>query len=173
MRSIHNGGASANQKIFRFCCPTHHLSNLLDIILKLLVCKVKIYIKDDFDFLCQLPKQIDFDSTFITFDVKSLYTSIPHDLGIEAFSYWVNRFPDYLIEWHFNVDFIVDGLRIILENNIFKFDDVFYHQLRGTAMGIKVAVIYAILRMGFLERKLYSICSQYYPQDYVTYIYQW
>ena len=77
--------------------PTHRLSNLLDIILKPLVYKVKCYVKDDFDFLRQLPKQIDFDSTFITFDSKSLCTSIPHDLGIEAVSYSVNRFPDYLI----------------------------------------------------------------------------
>ena len=94
-------------------------------------------------------------------------------MGIEAFSYWVNRFPDYLIDWHFNVDFIVDGLRIILENNIFEFDDFFDHQLRGTAMGTKVAIIYAILCMSFLELKLYSIHPQYYPQDYITYIYQW
>ena len=113
------------------------------------------------------------NSTFITFDVKSLHTSIPHDLGIEAVSYWVNRFPDYLIDQRFDVDFIADGLRIILENNIFKFDDVFYRQLTGTAMGTKVAVIYAILRMNFLELKLYSILPQYYPKDYVMYIYQW
>ena len=45
----------------------------------------------------------------------------------------------------FDADFIADGLRIILENNIFKFDDVFYRQLMGTTMGTKVAVIYAIL----------------------------
>ena len=128
--------------------PTHLLSNLLDIILTPLTYKVKSYVKDDFNFLHQLPKQIDLDSTFITFDVKSLYTSIPHDLGTEAVSYWVNRFPDYLIDWRFDVDFIVDGLHIILENNIFKFDDVFYRQLTGTAMGTKVAVINAILCMG-------------------------
>ena len=118
-------------------------------------------------------KQIDFNSTFITFEVKSLYTSIPHDLAIEAVSYWVNHFPDYLIDRHFDADFIVDGLRIILENNIFKFDDIFYGLLTGTAMGRKVVVIYAILCVGFVELKLYSILPQHYQQNYVMYIYQW
>ena len=47
--------------------PTHRSSDLLDIISQPLVYKVKNYVKDDFDFLRQLPKQIDFDSTFITF----------------------------------------------------------------------------------------------------------
>ena len=119
--------------------------------MKPLVHKVKSYVKDDFDFSRQLPKQTDFDSTFITFYFKSLCTSIPHDLGIEAVSYWVNRFPDYLINRRFNVDFIADGLRITLENNIFKFDDVFYRQLTGTAMRTKIAIIYAILCMGLFR----------------------
>ena len=139
--------------------PTHRLSNLLDIILKPLIYKVKSYVKDDFDFLRLLPKQIDFDSTFITFYVKSLYTSIPHDLGKEAVSYWANRFPDYLIDRRFNVDFIADGLRIILENNIFKFDDVFYRQLTGTVMGTKVAVILQYYVWVFIVLTLFSSCS--------------
>ena len=50
--------------------PTHHLSNLLDIILKQLVYKVKSYINDDFDFLRQLPKQIDFDSLLLTLNLS-------------------------------------------------------------------------------------------------------
>ena len=57
-------------------CPTHKLSNLLDFILKSLAFQVKSYVKDSFHFLEMLPKSIDFDSTFLTFDVTSLYTNI-------------------------------------------------------------------------------------------------
>ena len=81
-------------------------------------------------------------------------------MGIEAVSYWVTRFPDYLIDQRFDVDFIADGLRIILENNIFKFDDVFYRQLMDTAMGTKVAVIYVILYIIVLPARL---CYVYLP----------
>ena len=38
-------------------CPTNKLSNLMDLILKPLVHKVKSYVKDSFHFLEMLPKK--------------------------------------------------------------------------------------------------------------------
>ena len=58
--------------------PTHRLSIFLDIILRPLTEKVTSYVRDDMDFLNYLPKKIDFDSTFVSFDVTSLYTNISH-----------------------------------------------------------------------------------------------
>ena len=46
-------------------CPTHKLSNLLDLILKPMAFKVKSYVKDSFHFLELLPKTIDFESKFV------------------------------------------------------------------------------------------------------------
>ena len=74
-------------------CLTHKLSNLLDLILKPLAFQVKSYVKDSFHFLEMLLKSIDFDSTFVTFDVTSLYTNIPKEFGPEALSFWTDRFP--------------------------------------------------------------------------------
>ena len=37
-------------------------------------------------------------------------------------------------------------------------------------MGTNVAVIYAILVMAFLERKLYTRVNEMYPSDYAEYI---
>ena len=71
--------------------PTHRPSTFLDIILCPLNGIVKSYVQDDLDFLHHLPKDIDFDSTFISLDVTSLYTNITHDRGIEAISYWIHR----------------------------------------------------------------------------------
>ena len=68
-------------------CLTHKLSNLLDLILKPLAFQVKSYVKDSFHFLEMQPKSIDYDSTFVTFDVTSLYTNIPKELGPEALSF--------------------------------------------------------------------------------------
>ena len=72
-------------------CPTNKLSNLMDLILKPLVVKVKSYVKDSFHFLEMLPRNVDFESTFVTFDVSSLYTNISHDLALEAISYWIDN----------------------------------------------------------------------------------
>ena len=73
--------------------PTHQLSTFLDIILCPPKEIVDSYVRDDSDFLHHLPNNIDFDSTFISLDVTSLYTNITHDRGIEAISYWIDQYP--------------------------------------------------------------------------------
>ena len=151
-------------------CHTNKLSNLSDIILKPMATKVKSYVRDEFDFLNNVPRHIDFDSTLVTIDVTTLYTNIPNDLAIEAIGYWVDNLPESLIDTRFTKDFICEGISIFLENNYFIFDGEFYRQLRGLAMGTKVAVILAILTMGFLELKLYNILRNYFPMNYVYYI---
>ena len=57
--------------------------------------------KDSFHFLEMLPRKIVFESTFVTFDITSLYTNISHNLGQEAISYWIDKYPEDLIEYRF------------------------------------------------------------------------
>ncbi|CAG2219099.1 unnamed protein product [Mytilus edulis] len=142
--------------------PTHRLSNFLDIILKPLCKYVPSYIRDDIDFLSHLPKIAPVHARLVSFDVTSLYTNIPHDLGIEAIQYWVAKHRD-AIPNRFTVDFILDSTKLILENNSFYFNGKNYLQHRGTAMGTKFAPTYATLVMGFLEQRLFTDarkCSQ-------------
>jgi hypothetical protein len=54
------------------------------------------------------------------------------------------------------LNFILDALDIILKRNVFYFNDKFYQQIKGTAMGTKVAPTYATLVLGFLEETLYE-----------------
>jgi len=56
----------------------------LDIILKPLCNCVKSYVKYDIDFVTILPKTTNLNAKLVTFDVTSLYTNIPHDLGMDA-----------------------------------------------------------------------------------------
>ena len=67
-------------------CPTSRLSKLIDIILKALVTHVTSYIRDSTDFLAKLPTMVTNETLLATFDVVSLYTNIPHDLGL-----WLDR----------------------------------------------------------------------------------
>ena len=54
-------------------------------------------------------------------------------------------------------------MEFILKNNYFQFDDSFYHQLFGTAMGTIVAPSYACLVIGFLEQvKLFPVILPQY-----------
>ena len=117
-----------------------------------------------------LPKSIDFDSTFVTFDVTSLYTNIPKELGLEALSFWIDRFPESLTESRFTKEFVIAGLEIVLTFNYFMFDGKWYLQIKGVTMGTKATVILAILTVGYLEIKLYTIFPNYFSTEYTKYI---
>lgn len=136
-------------------CPTHRLSNLIDILLKPFITKVKSYVRDDLDFLNHIPQTVTDNSILCTFDVVSLYSNIPHDLGIEAISYWIDKYPENLMP-RFDKEFILEGLKLILNNNTFEFNDNFFKLNLGCPMGSKCSPNYAILVLGYLEVKLYE-----------------
>ena len=86
----------------------------------------------------------------------NLYPSIPHELGLKSIDYWISEFPDEL-NAKFNKNFVMKAIDFILNNNIFIFNDVYYKQIKGTAIGPSFAPTYANLTVGFLEIKLYNI----------------
>lgn len=136
-------------------CLTSRLSNFIDIILKPLVKYVTSYLKDTTDFLRQLPRTTDENTILVSFDVESLYSNICHELGLEAIKYWLDLFQGEL-KSRFKPDFILDAINFIIKTNTFQFNNEFYLQIKGTAMGTKVAPTYATLTLGYLEKKLYQ-----------------
>ena len=61
-------------------------------------------------------------------------------------------------------------IELILTLNYFVFDDKWYLQIKGVTMGTKVAVVLAILTVGYLEIKPYTILPNYFSNDYCLYI---
>ena len=117
-----------------------------------------------------LPKSIDFDSTFVTFDVTSLYTNIPKELGLEALSFWIDRFPESLTESRFTKEFVIASFEMVLTFNYFMFNGKWYLQIKGVTMGTKATVILAIFTVGYLEIKLYTILPNYFSTKYTKYV---
>ena len=136
-------------------CPTHRLSNLIDILLQPFLKNIRSLVRDDIDFLSKIPENIYDNSTLTTFDVSSLYSNIPHELGKEAISYWIQKHSDNLHP-RFNKEFVIEAIDLILNNNTFQFDNQHYIQTLGTAMGTKMAPNYATLTLGYLEISLYE-----------------
>ncbi len=144
-------------------CATHRLSNFIDILLRPYIKFVKSYVRDDIDFLTHLPETIKESSVFVSFDVTSLYTNISHELGIRAISYWLNNYTSSETNHsRISKQFILDGLKLVLENNTFQFGRMHFRQISGTAMGTKMAPSYATLVLGYLELKLYSIFEEHF-----------
>ena len=133
--------------------PTQGISWLLEKILTPIVSCLKTYIKDDWDFIRKLPSHVDYPSVLAGCDVVNLCTSISHDLGLEALSYWIDKKRD-LIPKRFTKAFILEAASFVLSNNSFQFDSYMFLQLVGTPMGTKFAPPYACLSVGYLEETI-------------------
>ena len=142
-------------------CVTSKLSNFLDIILKEYITHIPSYIRDDIHFLEKIERDISETEIMLSFDVTSMYTNIDNALGIEAITYWLDTYPGNLPR-DFPKQLVTEGLSLVLENNTFIFDNQNYIQIRGTAMGTKVAPTYATMVMGYLETKLYQKIQEKY-----------
>ena len=108
------------------------------------------------DFLNYLPDEVEEHTLIVSLDVVSLYTSIPHDLGLTAIQYWIDNYTTSLPRL-FSKEFILDAISLVLKENTFmiSFDNKHYRQLQGTAMGTKMAPTYATLVMGYFEDNLF------------------
>ena len=115
-------------------CPTRRLSNLVDILLKPFLIHIKNYIKDHLDFLAKCSREDKWDTILTTFDVVRLYSSIPHEYGLEAIEYWLDKFPESLSP-RFSKEFVLESIKFILENNNLNLDNEYFNQIKGTAMG--------------------------------------
>ena len=90
-----------------------------------------------------------------------MYTNIDNQFGVEASTYWVSKDPN-LLPRNISTVPIINSLKIVLEYNTFTFDTDYYIQIRGTAMGTKLAPAYATLVMGYLEIRLYQQVEEKY-----------
>ena len=153
--------------------PTQRLSELIEKILTPLVPHLKSYIKDDWDFINRLPRTVDFECDIYSIDIVSLYTNIPHTLGLEAIEHYIDKFRD-MIPHRFTKEFILESVKFVLTNNNFFFDGICRHQKDGTAMGSKMAPPYANLSIGYLEEtKLYPTLPQHFSTDTVELLLKW
>lgn len=90
------------------------------------------------------------DTAFlVTFDVESLYTSIPH----EDLRSVVQLYLEKDISLQVPVHFVLDLVDLLLEKNYFRFEDTFYLQTKGVSMRSSFAPSISNLFMAQLEDK--------------------
>ena len=142
-------------------CPTRKLSQLIDILLKPFLKHIKSFIRDSLDFLSKCPRDVHEDTEIVTFEVISLYTSIPHEFGLEAIDCFLTKYQEDLPA-RFRKEFALESANFILKNNMLTFVFEFYLQIKETAMGTIFASTYGNLTMGYHEIKVYSIIRQSY-----------
>ncbi|GJP35133.1 hypothetical protein CLOM_g19648, partial [Closterium sp. NIES-68] len=132
-----------------------HASAVLDHHLRPLLQFSPAHLPDSLALLHQLQDlSVPADALFLTYDVESLYPSIPIDAGISCIERWLFRLVGLGRVAVRVADALVQLLGLVMRQNHLEFGGRFWRQVRGTAMGTPVAVIYAVLFMAWLDERL-------------------
>lgn len=125
-------------------------------------------IKDTTDFINFIEhKRFPPNTLLVTMDVTSLYTNIPQNEGIKTVCAAYDRF--YGSNPPVPTRFLREMLRLILQENSFKFTNKPFLQKSGTAMGTKMAVAFANLFMAEIETQILEQ-SKIKPLDWKRFI---
>jgi hypothetical protein len=133
--------------------PTYHASKFLDWKLKKIMTLGQSYTKDSREILLKLQQQYNLTShsTLLSADVVSLYPSIVlEDAYTKIRTYLTHNssLPNH------EINFIMDLLTWVMDNNYCKFSNDVYKQIKGVAMGQPCAVVFAVIYLLQLELDL-------------------
>ena len=147
---------------------TERMSAFVDDALKPLRKHIKSHVRDTQDFLQKISNVIIKEkSLLVTLDVSALYTNIEEPHGIEAVRSFVNKHKAIYKGPHISA--LADIIHMILSTNYFMFDDQYYLQISGTAMGTRFAPSYADIYMAEVEEH-YIMTQEYKPSLFLRYL---
>lgn len=119
--------------------------------------KHPVFVKDTYHFV-DMVKNLNLPEHFFFFsmDVASLYTNIPIAAGIECVKRIFLEHPDPKRP----DEELLKLLDINLTRNDFMFNEEYYLQIKGTAMGKKFAPAHANIFMAHWEKEVFNKCEK-------------
>ncbi|XP_068704374.1 uncharacterized protein [Montipora capricornis] len=133
------------------------LSKHLAQTLKPLVGKTDFTVKTTLDFCDQIKHvKLEEDDELVSFDVVSLFTSIPMKLAIQVATDVLSKDDTLYDRTAIPVEDIVDLLEFCLSTTNFKYNNTHYQQIFGTGMGSPLSAVMANLVMDNLEQPALS-----------------
>ena len=145
-----------------FCgSPTYQLSKYLTNILQPLTDKSRRKLQSTENFIDSIKTvQIPDDYKLVSFDVKSLFTSIPLQLALHCTQTAIQQST---VKLPLPTEDIMNLLNICLTSTYFQYNGKHYKQLHGTAMGSPVSVVVAEIVMQHVEERALATCRQTIP----------
>ena len=168
---IHKPGNPGGPIVSACSCPTENISAYLEEVMAPFVRNLPTYIKDT-NHALRVFDSFSFDdmdarSRFLfTMGIKSLYTVIPNDGGLEALAHFLDQRTNKEPPTHT----LTRLAELLLTLNAFSFNGQHYRQTGGVAMGTKMGPNYACLFVGFVEEQIYANYTGFLPQLHKRYI---
>lgn len=128
---------------------TSRLGSYLDFFLQPFVINLDSYIKDSAHIISTLQgMKVTTNTILATADVTSLYTMIPHEKGLEALEFFLQKSTDV---GETQARFLLKCFDFALSHNFFWYGGEFFLQCKGVAMGARYAPSLANLYVGLWE----------------------
>jgi hypothetical protein len=91
-----------------------------------------------------------------------MYTNIDTPHGLTTLSNWLHLHRHELPR-DYPIDMVISATELVMLNNIIQFDDTYWLQLTGTAMGTSLACIYATIYFSYHEEtSIYPVYAYQY-----------
>ena len=135
--------------------PTYQLSKYLASLLKCLYSITELSIIKNANEFAEFARtqNINEDETVVSFDVISLFTSVPVDLAKEIVKRKLDETDTWQVHTALTSSQIINLLSMVLHNSYFKFEGGHYHRVSGCAMCSPVSAVIAELVMQEIESK--------------------
>ena len=144
---------------------TYKLSKYLTMILSALVGKRSSYIRTAGDFVEFICSQELTNEVMVSFDVVSLFTSVPMELAIQVTEHYLRNDPELEIRTPLTVEEIISLVKLCLKATYLQFRGSYYQQIHGTAMGSPVSVVVANLVIEEVEQRAISTLNPFFGKS--------
>lgn len=132
--------------------PYQKVAKFLSTILSNIIGKSEYHVRNSFEFFDFInDMEVPEGFALISLDVKSMYTNIPCELALQCVE---NRWDE--IEMHCTIpkDQFLHMLKTCITSTVFQFEDVFYKQVSGLAMGQSTSAVLADIVMEDIELQI-------------------
>ena len=155
---VHKQGMPLRPIVSSTGAVTYQSAKELSKILKPLVGKSPHHVHKNEDFLQHLKGiQLGPDEVMISYDVKALFTSVPIQPALTIIEKMLEEDPGFQERTSMTVKNIFCLLEFCLRSTYFTFQNQYYEQVEGAAMGSPISPIVANLFMENFETKAISI----------------
>ncbi|XP_060756880.1 uncharacterized protein LOC132867932 [Neoarius graeffei] len=167
---IHKEGAPLRPIISSINSVTYNIPKHLATILTPLVGNTP-YVKNSQDFASKVADlKLDSDETMVSYDVNSLFTCIPTTEAVESVRKRLIQDSSLLDRTKLTTDQICTLLDLCLTTIYFQFNESFYRQKHGCAMGSPVSPIVANLYMEEVEHIALTTFAGVAPSHWFRYV---